>query len=71
MKSTTIKPIANGKAFAYAVNKRVSAPDSPGRFDMIATNAYYKAEERGFEPGHELDDWLNAETEMSPQGDKT
>ena len=24
----------------------------------IALNAYYKAEARGFEPGHELEDWL-------------
>jgi hypothetical protein len=66
-----IKPSTDGRSFVYAVKKHVSAPDSPGRFDMIATNAYYKAEERGFEPGHELDDWLKAETEMSPQGDKT
>lgn len=25
--------------------------------------AYYKAEARGFEPGHEMDDWLAAEAE--------
>jgi hypothetical protein len=28
---------------------------------MIATTAYYRAAQRGFEPGHELDDWLQAE----------
>jgi hypothetical protein len=28
---------------------------------MIATAAYYRAAQRGFEPGHELDDWLQAE----------
>ncbi|HMD73472.1 MAG TPA: DUF2934 domain-containing protein [Steroidobacteraceae bacterium] len=28
---------------------------------MIATEAYYLAERRGFAPGHELDDWLEAE----------
>ena len=27
----------------------------------IAELAYYKAESRGFEPGHELDDWFEAE----------
>jgi len=27
--------------------------------------AYYRAERRGFAPGHELDDWLAAEAEMS------
>ncbi|MDI1361800.1 DUF2934 domain-containing protein [Methylotenera sp.] len=29
----------------------------------IAKCAYYKAEARGFEPGHEMDDWLAAEAE--------
>ena len=29
----------------------------------IAERAYYKAENRGFAPGHELDDWLEAERE--------
>ena len=28
---------------------------------MIAKIAYHNAEERGFEPGKELDDWLAAE----------
>lgn len=71
MKITTTKPGTEGKSFAYAVKRHFSAPDSQERFDLIATNAYYKAEERGFESGHELDDWLQAETEMSPQGVKT
>jgi hypothetical protein len=31
---------------------------------MIATAAYRRAEQRGFEPGHELDDWLAAEIEI-------
>jgi len=30
----------------------------------IATAAYFKAERRGFVPGRELDDWLEAEAEM-------
>ena len=29
----------------------------------IAVLAYYKAQSRGFEPGHELEDWLAAEAE--------
>ena len=29
--------------------------------EMIATAAYYLAAERHFSPGHELDDWLQAE----------
>jgi hypothetical protein len=31
---------------------------------MVAVNAYYRAEKRGFEPGHEMDDWLEAEQEI-------
>ena len=30
----------------------------------ISIAAYYKAEERGFDPGHEMEDWLEAEREM-------
>ena len=35
----------------------------PDRDAKIAELAYYKAERRGFEPGHELEDWLEAEQE--------
>ena len=35
-----------------------------GDLSGIATAAYYKAERRGFVPGHELDDWLVAEREV-------
>ncbi len=31
----------------------------------IAELAYYKAEQRGFEAGHEMDDWLEAERELN------
>ena len=31
---------------------------------LISQAAYYKAEERGFEPGHEEQDWLEAEKEI-------
>ena len=30
----------------------------------VALAAYFIAEKRGFEPGHELDDWLAAEAEI-------
>jgi hypothetical protein len=32
---------------------------------LVAELAYYKAEARGFEPGHELEDWLAAEAEVA------
>jgi|CZKO01.1.fsa_nt_gi hypothetical protein len=31
---------------------------------MIAEAAYFRAQRRGFEPGHELEDWLAAEQEV-------
>jgi hypothetical protein len=31
---------------------------------LIAQAAYYRAKERGFEPGHELEDWVQAESEI-------
>jgi len=35
------------------------------RWRMIAVSAYHKAEKRSFLPGHEVDDWLAAEREIS------
>lgn len=35
--------------------------------EMVAKNAYYRAEKRGFEDGYELEDWLEAEQEISAQ----
>jgi hypothetical protein len=31
---------------------------------QIAEAAYYKAKQRGFAPGHELEDWIEAESEV-------
>ena len=38
--------------------------DQELRRSMIAQAAYYRAERRGFEPGHEAEDWLAAESEV-------
>jgi len=38
--------------------------DQNQRRAMIAQAAYYRAERRGFEPGHEAEDWLAAESEV-------
>ena len=40
------------------------AVDPEVRRLMIAEAAYYCAEQRGFEPGHELEDWLEAEARI-------
>lgn len=39
----------------------IPAPGEEELAGMIATAAYYLAEQRNFAPGHELDDWLEAE----------
>ena len=31
---------------------------------LIAELAYFRARDRGFEPGHEVEDWLEAEAEF-------
>jgi hypothetical protein len=31
---------------------------------LIAEAAYYRAKQRGFEPGHEIEDWVEAESEV-------
>lgn len=31
---------------------------------LVCERAYYLAEQRGFAPGHEVDDWLGAEREL-------
>jgi hypothetical protein len=39
----------------------VASPDLETRYEMVRTAAYYIAEQRGFIPGHETEDWLAAE----------
>jgi len=35
------------------------------RWKMVAVAAYHKAEKRGFAPGHDLQDWIDAEKEIA------
>ena len=46
------------------VPSRAAAVSAEERQKMIAAAAYYRAEARGFEPGHEHEDWLVAEREV-------
>lgn len=43
---------------------------SESRETRIAERAYWRAERRGFAPGHEMEDWLNAEQEIDGQQSK-
>jgi DUF2934 family protein len=38
--------------------------DPERRAALIAEAAYFRAEKRGFQPGHDTEDWLAAEAEV-------
>ncbi len=54
-KQTKAKPVSR------KTEKTLDGQDVNNR---VAMCAYFKAESRGFEPGHELEDWLAAEAEV-------
>lgn len=58
-KTTTAKRVASGR------NPSPPRVDSDIRHAMIAQAAYFRAERRGFEDGSQLDDWFEAEREIS------
>lgn len=62
----TARASGNAAARAPATTPRPEPMhiDGEDRFRMIAEAAFYRAEQRGFQPGQELDDWLAAEIEV-------
>lgn len=58
------KPAAPAKAAARKTVPR-AAPAQPPRDEMVRMAAYFRAEQRGFAPGNEWEDWLAAEAEIS------
>jgi Protein of unknown function (DUF2934) len=70
-------PAASAAPRARAT-RRQPVPRTPlseaERRELIAVGAYLRAERRGFQPGHEEEDWLAAEAEVdgllrvSPRG---
>lgn len=61
-KTVTKKKVTKKKAAAKATSPVGVTMEE--RWRMIATAAYYKAEQRGFAPGDEFKDWLDAEAEI-------
>lgn len=61
-KSPSDKNGAHGAA--EAAPRRASSALHATREQQIACLAYEKSEARGFFPGHEMDDWLEAEAEV-------
>jgi len=48
-----------------SIVSRSSAYIEPETRDaLVAEGAYFRSAHRGFEPGHEVDDWLAAESEI-------
>ena len=53
------------KVITLSTGPREVGPSSDeARRDAIEKAAYFRAQARGFEPGHELDDWVAAEHEF-------
>ena len=74
-KTVTKKTAVSAKKTATRkATKKSTSPSKPGtssiditpeeRWKMIVVAAYHKAEKRGFAPGHELQDWAEAEKEI-------
>ena len=60
-KHASRKTSASGKAPATTFGQFVG-PEQ--RAALIAEAAFFRAEKRGFMPGHEVEDWLAAESEV-------
>ena len=54
----------DGNLLSVDVHRHPQHDELPVREERIRVAAYLLAEQRGFTPGHELEDWLAAETEI-------
>lgn len=70
MKSDISKSRISKKAMPAAMIDAEDEMDVGDRLQRIATAAYYKAEARGFVPGLEMDDWLQAEVEVDAEAEE-
>ena len=63
--STATKRVAKKDATQVKLKPAGSSPTALDDLQsMIAMAAYFRAKERNFAPGHELEDWLEAETQI-------
>lgn len=63
-KETTEKKVAKKSTTTSKPQTSSISITSDERWKMIAIAAYHKAEQRGFAPGSELQDWAEAEKEV-------
>lgn len=65
IKGHSPQDLVNLIKFGFGFPKPKSATLEPANLDaMIAVAAYYKAEKRGFYPGNDIRDWLEAKSEI-------
>ena len=68
---STTERRATPRKTATAVSKGNDTTNAKGKVSpdemrrLIEITAYFRAKARGFEPGHELDDWVQAEAEVA------
>ena len=56
------------RARAKPAQTTPAASDIGASHDHVAVAAYFRAQDRGFTPGAEMDDWLQAEQEIRATG---
>ena len=74
IKGSSPQDVVNLIKFGFGFNLPTPPSVQPNNLDaMIAEAAYYKAEKRGFYPGNDIRDWLEAKSEIIAlvYGDKT
>ena len=62
-KSEAAKPQASKPPASFGADARAEVFAEEVR-KLIAEAAYYRAKKRGFTPGHEVEDWVQAEAEV-------
>lgn len=60
-------PVIGMESRVKSKNESRQTLNVEAKHNLIAVRAYCKAEARGFEPGHEMEDWLAAEAEVLGQ----
>lgn len=58
------KPTAPQRAAPLGASNIRNEPSPDEIRRLIAEAAYYRAKQRNFEPGHEVEDWIEAESEV-------
>jgi len=64
MKETKTKSTVGANAKSEGTDSAQPTDSSEERRDCIAKAAYFRAQTRGFLPGCELEDWVQAEAEI-------